>query len=275
MDLSLERYFSDAVRSYNSVSQQVRSATERWASDNLYCPRCGKILTPFPTNTPVYDFYCNHLGLSYKIISDIEIDNFQLKSLKSFPYSNFPKQIIGAEYVKTFTSLVESRFPSLFLLHYSRKMLEVRDILLIHRLSITPRSIIPRNPLSETARRSGWQGSIISLENVPQIGKIPVIRDAKVVPKGVVMHKWMTVEKVMKGTLKQRSWITDIMSIIDGFDSEFTLEDMYYFSNSLSEKHPNNKHIKDKIRQQLQILRDRGYLKFKGSGKYEKTLENY
>ncbi|MGC8581819.1 MAG: hypothetical protein ACP5MW_05710, partial [Thermoplasmata archaeon] len=38
----------------------------------------------------------------------------------------------------------------------------------------------------------------------------------------------------------------------------------------LAEKHPNNKHIKDKIRQQLQILRERGYLEFKGNGKYEK-----
>ena len=33
--------------------------------------------------------------------------------------------------------------------------------------------------------------------------------------------------------------------------------------------HPENKHIKDKIRQQLQFLRDRGYLKFINKGKYK------
>jgi len=34
-------------------------------------------------------------------------------------------------------------------------------------------------------------------------------------------------------------------------------------------KHPDNHHIKAKIRQQLQFLRDKGYLQFFGSGKYK------
>jgi type II restriction enzyme len=49
---------------------------------------------------------------------------------------------------------------------------------------------------------------------------------------------------------------------------EFTLDDLYLFEKELYKLHPENKHIKDKIRQQLQILRDRGYLTFVSRGYY-------
>ena len=41
--------------------------------------------------------------------------------------------------------------------------------------------------------------------------------------------------------------------------------------NELSKKHPDNRHIKDKIRQQLQVLRDKGYLEFSSRGNYRLT----
>jgi type II restriction enzyme len=49
---------------------------------------------------------------------------------------------------------------------------------------------------------------------------------------------------------------------------EFTLVDVYNFESMLAKQHPGNRHIKDKIRQQLQFLRDKGYLEFIGRGKY-------
>ena len=41
--------------------------------------------------------------------------------------------------------------------------------------------------------------------------------------------------------------------------------------NALSKKHPDNHHIKPKIRQQLQFLRDKGYLEFVERGRYRLT----
>jgi type II restriction enzyme len=38
---------------------------------------------------------------------------------------------------------------------------------------------------------------------------------------------------------------------------EFLLQDIYNFENELRNKYPNNNFIKDKIRQQLQKLRDK------------------
>ena len=49
---------------------------------------------------------------------------------------------------------------------------------------------------------------------------------------------------------------------------DFTLEDMYYFENFLSKKYTENNYIKNKIRQQLQFLRDKGYIKFISRGVY-------
>ncbi|MGN1347846.1 MAG: hypothetical protein ACI4VI_02775 [Acutalibacteraceae bacterium] len=47
---------------------------------------------------------------------------------------------------------------------------------------------------------------------------------------------------------------------------------MYSFESELKIKHPKNNNIKPKIRQQLQFLRDRGFIEFLGNGKYEKIL---
>jgi type II restriction enzyme len=44
---------------------------------------------------------------------------------------------------------------------------------------------------------------------------------------------------------------------------------VYAYDEQLQKLHPENKHIRPKIRQQLQILRDRGILEFKGQGKYQ------
>ena len=50
----------------------------------------------------------------------------------------------------------------------------------------------------------------------------------------------------------------------------FSIDDIYKFESRLSMKYPENNFIKEKIRQQLQRLRNRGFLEFKGKGAYRK-----
>ena len=47
---------------------------------------------------------------------------------------------------------------------------------------------------------------------------------------------------------------------------------MYSFIDELEKKHPDNHNVAAKIRQQLQYLRDKGFIEFLGSGKYRKIL---
>lgn len=51
----------------------------------------------------------------------------------------------------------------------------------------------------------------------------------------------------------------------------FNLKDIYDFEEILKIKYPNNNFIKDKIRQQLQILRDKGLIEFVARGRYKKV----
>jgi len=62
------------------------------------------------------------------------------------------------------------------------------------------------------------------------------------------------------------------MGCVDLIKNEtFALEEIYKFEQKLKSKYPNNKFIKDKIRQQLQILRDKGVVEFIGRGNYKKV----
>lgn len=69
--------------------------------------------------------------------------------------------------------------------------------------------------------------------------------------------------------MSARGWMLDIMRCIERVDrADFTLDDMYAFESELAAAHPENNRIKDKIRQQLQMLRDKGYIDFVSRGNY-------
>ena len=48
----------------------------------------------------------------------------------------------------------------------------------------------------------------------------------------------------------------------------FTLDDVYAFEDRLAGVYPGNNNVRPKIRQQLQVLRDQGFLEFVGRGRY-------
>jgi type II restriction enzyme len=49
---------------------------------------------------------------------------------------------------------------------------------------------------------------------------------------------------------------------------EFKLAEVHAFANDLAHLHPANRNVEPKIRQQLQILRDLGFVEFLGGGNY-------
>lgn len=74
--------------------------------------------------------------------------------------------------------------------------------------------------------------------------------------------------------LETRGWMLDVLNCVNIIeDRDFTLEQMYSFEKMLAGKHPDNHHIKDKIRQQLQMLRDNGIIEFIGRGHYRKIID--
>lgn len=69
-----------------------------------------------------------------------------------------------------------------------------------------------------------------------------------------------------------KGWLLSVMKCIDRLGRlEFSLSELYQFEEELRMIHPSNRHIKEKMRQKLQILRDKGFLEFLGRGVYRLT----
>ena len=65
----------------------------------------------------------------------------------------------------------------------------------------------------------------------------------------------------------------DVLNCINKIKTdEFSLQDVYKYSDFLKEKYTDNNNIEAKIRQQLQFLRDKNFIEFIGRGKYRKVI---
>jgi type II restriction enzyme len=72
---------------------------------------------------------------------------------------------------------------------------------------------------------------------------------------------------------RNRGWTTLTLRIIRGLGSAaFTLSDLYGEEEEFARVYPENKNIRPKIRQQLQVLRDLGYLEFLGHAAYRMRI---
>jgi len=241
---------------YKNNSQKIRVLTESWVDKQVFCPACGCSVKNYENNRPVADFFCPNCA-----------EEYELKSKSN----TIGLKIADGAYSKMIERLASSNNPNFFLLNYSSDNYEILDFLVIPKHFFTADIIEKRKALSPTARRAGWIGCNISLAHIPQNGKIFYIKNKKIQPKDLVLENWHKTlflrEAKMSG---DRGWLLDIMICIDRLGAlEFSLQEIYSFEHELSKKYPDNKHIKDKIRQQLQILRDKKYLTFIGRGKYK------
>ncbi|MFA5670021.1 MAG: phospholipase D-like domain-containing protein [Balneolaceae bacterium] len=70
-------------------------------------------------------------------------------------------------------------------------------------------------------------------------------------------------------------WKKEVFLIANKIESQnFNLQQIYSLENHLSHIYPKNKNIKDKIRQQLQFLRDISLIEFLGNGQYKKLWKH-
>jgi type II restriction enzyme len=111
------------------------------------------------------------------------------------------------------------------------------------------------------------------MDAVPASGRIALISNGIAKAKREVLKAWRS-SIFLHGepNITSRSWLLAVMMCIERMNKQtFTLADIYASEDYLSGIFPGNRHVRPKIRQQLQVLREQGYLNFVGGGVYTRA----
>ena len=241
---------------YKSKSQKARVMSENWICENMFCPCCGNPhIKDLKNNQPVADMQCYNCG-----------EIFELKSKEG----KIGKKINDGAYSTMIERITSITNPDLFIMRYSSNYVVV-DLVLVPKFFFVPQIIEKRNPLALTARRAGWTGCNILYSDIPEQGKISIIENSVVKSSNEVIENYSKIVKLKTENLDSRGWLIDVLNCVNDIKSSvFSLRDMYAYADTLQRQHINNHNIEAKIRQQLQFLRDKGFIEFLGSGQYRK-----
>ncbi len=253
MKLSMDE---SKAEDYKSAAQIARVLTENWFDEEMYCPNCtSDDLRKLPDNTKVKDFTCPNCE-----------ENYQLKA-KSRSFGN---KVANSAYEPKVKRIKKGESPNWAFLRYDSDDYSVEDLMIVPGYFMTPDFVEAREPLSDDARRSGWVGSNILLGELPDEARLDIVKDGKVKDRDEVREHWDRFDFMEEQSLSSKGWTNDVLKCVRDLDEkEFTLEDMYGFEERLKELHPENEHVKAKIRQQLQVLRDEDVVEFVDyDGKY-------
>jgi type II restriction enzyme len=247
--------FEEPGAAYVSSSQRARVFTESWVAAYLFCPNCGeRRISPHVANRPVADFHCGGCR-----------EEFELKSQRG----RFGAKVLDGAYGAKMARLASDTSPNLMLMNYDLAGFAVTDLFCVPKHFFTPEIIEERPPLSPTARRAGWIGSNILLREVPASGKVWFVRGGEALARDAVLEQWRATLFLRDARPAARGWLIEVMKGIEALGREsFTLDDAYGFEARLARLYPANHNVRPKIRQQLQALRDRGWLEFVGRGRY-------
>lgn len=253
------RFDTSLAEGYKSRSQIARVLTEDWLARNMYCPICGEVsIRRAKPNAPVKDYVCEKCEAQY-----------ELKSNKSKSES-FQSTVNDGVYRTMINRITSLDNPSFFFMHYDRY--EVNNLVIVPKCFFTPSVIKKRPALKSTAERAGWEGCVIQMKEIPITAKIPIIINGEVRPIPDVVAQYQRVYNLQTKSIENRGWLMDILHLVERLNETFTLDQMYSFIDELQPKYPNNNHIQEKIRQQLQFLRDKGFIQFLGGGRYKKIF---
>lgn len=239
---------------YRSNAQIVRVVTENWFETQMYCLACSSnTLTRAPNNCPGIDFTCPTCAA-----------RFQLKSRKP----SLSNRIVDAGYDAMIRAIRSDNAPNLALLQYSRSW-SVVSLTVVPSFFFTESAIEKRKPLSASARRANWVGCNILLDRIPVDGRIAVVTDGIPVNPSLVRGRYGQALPLRELDVSMRGWTLDVLSALRAIGKrEVALSDLYAFEDSLQKSHPKNSNVRPKIRQQLQVLRDLGFIAFEGRGRY-------
>jgi type II restriction enzyme len=226
---------------YKSGCQITRRISEEWATENLFCAACNSnTVSRAPANTRAIDFRCPSCEAGY-----------QLKAGRKWNERRVP----DAGHSAMMAAIQSDRVPNLLVLQYTDHW-QVYNLLLIPSFLFNASAIEKRKPLTLTARRAGWVGCNILLSAMPDYGKIRLVNSGIIAPPKIVRSQYRRLKPLAKLAPKVRGWTLDVLRAVQSLNkSEFALADVYAYEQRLQTLHLDNRNVRPKIRQQLQVLR--------------------
>jgi len=253
MDLCFDRA---VARPYSGPTRKARVLTEAWVAREAYCPACGHHpMSPLPNNSRAADFLCRNCD-----------EEFELKSQKAA----LGARLADGSYGSMMQRIASPRAPNLLVMRYSLLSAELRDLIVIPKRFLVPSVVEQRPPLALTARRAGWVGCNILLGRIAGTGRIALVEASRPMDKASVLNTWRrTLFLRDQANVAARGWLVETMRVIEALGTPaFSVADVYRSELDLCGRYPDNRNIRAKLRQQLQKLRDAGYLEFQGRGRY-------
>lgn len=239
----------------HSGSKRAGFITECWFADFAYCLSCGSNrLDRTKVNTPARDYLCPKCESPYELKSSV---------------SKLGRRIVDGAYKTMMERITASEAPTLMMLRYDSNW-NIRDLLALHSVFLTPAVIEKRPPLAATARRAGWVGCNLRIDRIPLDGRISLIQDGVECNHAKARSLFRQSAKFSALKPEQRGWAALVLAAVRKIGKkEFTLTEVYAFEQEMHAAYPQNSHVRDKIRQQMQVLRDLGYVEFAGRGAYK------
>ncbi len=230
-------------------------ASESWVLRNGYCLACmGDSPLPTAANTRTKDFFCPICSHGY-----------ELKSRQG----PFGKCLVDGAYSAMMATIREGRTPTFLLLEFSSGW-GVEGLTAIHHSLVTRDCIVARKALGPAARRAGWIGCNIILPSIAIEGRIPMVTNGRANARQAARRAFSRLQFLAKMPVRRRGWSASLLNLLRQLPGDtFSLNDAYLFEQNLAELYPENRNIRPKVRQQLQVLRDAGILRFVSRGQYE------
>jgi len=179
---------------------------------------------------------------------------------------------VDAGYKAMLAAIRTERTPNLLVLQYVDAW-RVKNLLIIPKVFLTESVVEKRKPLGPHARRAQWIGCNILLFNIPLDGKIAVVSEGVPAKVELVRQQFRKVQALQALEPSLRGWTVDVLRVIRRLaKAEFSLDEVYASEPELQALHPKNQNVRPKMRQQLQVLRDLGFVRFLSPGRYRILL---
>jgi hypothetical protein len=150
----------------------------------------------------------------------------------------------------------------------------INDEKLSHRISEDYRKVFKDEELTGKITEEILKKAAQILQSVPKERKPKfALKDKEIFKK--ISEEDIEADRYEGGTASIHNnlsgWVKDVFDVLNEINLDvFKLNEVYKYEGKLQALHPRNQYVQDKIRQQLQVLRDLGLLQFVDRGVYRK-----